>query len=163
MQHDYSLEKCFCSHKPGSIQRTVFVSLHPLYIRDTSCFCNITAVWGSAENTARTAIHSHSNLMWISILRKWEDKKYIILKTVITEKVIFPQQLLLNLETECIQMKDKWFSSSFSTPAFSPSSKQIRQLPRTQSETQRWVTRSTIWHIGILFCFLVSRLSYSTH
>lgn len=66
-----------------------------------------------------------------------------------------------NLEMECTQMKDKCLSSSFSTPAFSPSSKQIRQLPRTQSETQRWVMHSTTWHRGILFCFLVSRLSYS--
>lgn len=66
------------------------VFLHPLYTRDTSCFCNVTAIWGSIENTARQVVSSHYlKTENFSLLRRWESKKWISLKIVMTEQVFF--------------------------------------------------------------------------
>lgn len=126
----------------------MFVFLHPLYTRDISCFCNVTAVWGSIENTARKVVSSH----YLKTHENFYAKKVRGQKVDKLEKCndktsyYSAENITNNLEAEWIETKGIWLPSSFSLPAPSPSSKQLGQCLRTQPGTQRRVMHSTTLH-----------------
>lgn len=70
---------------------------------------------------------------------------------VLKRSCFFPANVTNNLGMECIEVKDRWLTSSFPVLAPFPSSKQIGQLSMTQPGTQRWIMHSTTLHRGISF------------
>lgn len=70
---------------------------------------------------------------------------------VLKRSCFFPANVANNLGMECIEVKDRWLTSSFPVLAPFPSSKQIGQLSMTQPGTQRQIMRSTTLHRGISF------------
>lgn len=141
----------------------MFVFLHPLYIRDISCFCNVTAEWGSIEKTASKVVSSlylktHENFYAKMVRGQKVDK----LENCDDRTSYFStEKVMNNLETECIEIKDTWLPSSSSLPAPSPSSKQLGQCPRTQPGTQKKGHAQHHTAQRYFFSFLVSRCSYS--
>ena len=126
----------------------MFVFLHPLYTCDISCFCNVTAVWESIENTARKVVSSyylktHENFYAKNMRRQKVDK---LENRGDRTSYFFTENVAINLESECIVMKDIRLPCSFSLPVPSPSSKQLGQRPRTQPGTQRRAMHSTALH-----------------